>query len=401
MQVTEHIEMAADWLTRSGIVHRGAGQSGYGPLKGGYFLDEKRYDCIYHEINGYGMSCLVDLYRQTGDHGYLEHAQVIASYLLSNLGGDDGEASSIAFSHSMVLPGMQPVNKFYAFDNGMIVAGLIDLHEATGDNTYLNAAVRCMSWVVDCLQTDDGAFYSYYDGDTGTLWHGGSHFDCDRSVLHAKLAIPLLKTAKHSAHSVFRKSAEALLNWAVELQADDGAFWSNEHRKAVFTHAHCYAVEGFLYAFFATRHHSYLDTANCGIRWLSTVQHTDGALNYQYKNRISVLDALRDRLVRRKTTDATAQAIRLWLLAGALSRSDHYRSNAERAIEFLGRMQCEPHDRDEMAGGMLYRLRDSVLWKHPEPVLYSWCTQFAVQAFMMWRDSGSSVLDKESIGRLF
>ncbi len=400
-QVGGNVELAANWLTKSGIIHREHENSSYGPVKGGYFTDRKKYDCIYHEINGYAMSCFVYLYRMTGESRYLEHAKAIAGYLLSTLEKSGGSVADRAFSHSASLPGMNPSRKYYAFDNGMIAAGLLDLYEIIDDDKYLHTAERCMKWVVECLQSDDGAFHSYYDVETCQIWHEGPAFDRDRSALHAKIAMPLLKLWKLGADPLFLDSAASLLEWSKTLQSDDGAFWSNEFKKTVFTHSHCYSTEGFLYACWATEDDDYLDVALKATEWLARAQMRDGSLNYQYKNRLSVLDGLKDRLIKRKTTDATAQAVRLWLLVDAITGEDRHVESARRAVEFLRRMQLTDADDENMLGGFWYRRKQTIMGGGLQPVLYSWCAQFAAQALMMWEQHASGDLSRDSVGDIF
>jgi hypothetical protein len=258
-----------------------------------------------------------------------------------------------------------------------------------------------MSWIIDSLQQSDGAFYSYYDAKTSEIWHGGASFEKDRSILHAKLAMPLLKVWKHSQDKRFLESAAALLAWAKGLQADDGAFWSDEHRNIVFTHSHCYSVEGFLYAHVVAENESYREVAARGIDWLYRAQLRGGSMNYQYKNIRSILDGLKDRLIKRKTSDATAQAVRLWLLADAVQELDRYKGASQRGMQFLSKMQFAGPDDSNLLGGLVYRQKQSVIGSHIQPVLYSWCTQFAVQAFTMWLQTESGSLTRESVRYLF
>ncbi len=401
MNVAESLELASNWLTESGIIHRDTEYSPYGPVKGGYLLDEEKYDHIYHETNGYAISCFVNLHRTTGDDKYIEHAKAIGDYLLSTLSGEDGEVSASAFVHSVSLPELRPVRKYFAFDNGMIVSGLLDLYEATREPKYYMAGKSCMSWVMDSLQQSDGAFHSHYDAETSEIWHGGASFEKDRSILHAKLAMPLLKVWKHSQDKRFLESAVALLGWAKGLQADDGAFWSDEYKNMVFTHSHCYSIEGFLYAYFTTENEKYRHVVNRGINWLHGAQLRDGSMNYQYKNTRSILDGLKDRLIKRKTSDATAQAVRLWLLADAIDNRDKYRTAAHRGIQFLSKMQFGGPDDHNLLGGLIYRQKKSIVGSHIQPVLYSWCTQFAVQAFTMWLQMESGSLMRKSVEYLF
>ena len=400
MLVEENIKLASDWLSNSEIFGETDGRPESRAVRGGYHLPESRYDCIYHEINGYAISCFVDLYRTTRNSEYLLHARSVAEYLLSTLSDDDG-VGSVAFLHSISIPSGNAIRKYFAFDNGMIASGLLDLYEVTGDRRYFDAANACVNWVIDTLQMSDGAMHSYYDGDSGGIWHGGTRFDKDRSVLHAKITIPILKLWRYEKNEKLLASAHALLRWGMGLQDSDGAFWSNEHRKVVFTHSHCYAAEGFLYAYHITARPEYLDSAMKAARWLAGAQLGDGSLNYQYKNRQSILDALKDRLTKRKTTDATAQSVRLWLLADTVSASDENARHASRAVEFLKSMQCLESNDHNALGGLFYRRKESMKGHQRQEVLYSWCTHFAVQAFNWWRLHETRKLSPRHVERIF
>jgi len=401
MHVSKHLELASDWLTKSEIIHGSSANSRYGPLKGGYLIDEKKYNFIYNEINGYGISCFVNLYRSTGNEEYLRHAKAVADYLFSTLSGEDGHVSTLAFVHSASFPEQKLNRRYFSFDNGMIVSGLLDLYEVTGDLKYYDHGKRCISWIIESLQQSDGAFHSYYNADTGEIWHGGEGFINDRSAIHTKLSIPLLKVWKHSGNAAFLNSANTLMKWAKGLQAEDGAFWSDEYKKTVFTHYHCYAVEGFLYAYHVTRNEEYRSAALRGIDWLWGAQLRDGSMNYKYKSRHSILDGLKDRLIKRKTSDATAQAVRLWLLADTITGENNYREAAAKGVRFLERMQLSNTDDKKTLGGLLYRRKQFMFIGRMQAKLYSWCTQFAAQAFTMWLQAESRSLCSESVENLF
>lgn len=401
MLVAEGFDLIANWLKKNGKNSREHGDGTYGPLNGGYDAAKKRYEPVYHEINGYAISCFLHLYRHTNDKPWLSHAIAIGDYLISTQNRKNGEVAASAFSHSLLPSNLKQLTKYYAFDNGMIVSGLMDLYETTKEQKYYEAGRRCIIWLTNSLQMSDGAFHSYYDSDSSHIWHGGTGFDKDRSVLHAKITMPLLRTWKLSHDRSFLDSADALLDWSRGLQADDGAFWSNEYRKCVFTHSHCYALEGFLYAYFITQNPEYLDIVSKGVQWLSNQQLKDGSVNYQYKNRQSVYDGIKDRFLKRKTTDASAQAARLWLLVDAINNDNKYRENACRALAFLLDMQCMDTSDINAYGGLYYRRKETILGCELQPVLYAWCAQFAVQAFLYWQEMESGELSIASIKSLF
>jgi uncharacterized protein YyaL (SSP411 family) len=153
----------------------------------------------------------------------------------------------------------------------------------------------------------DGEQFSAVDGvPSQKAWYHLS------SVHLAKMAIPLLKAAAHLENLEHEKIAYKLLEKYRRLQLDSGNFQVNDDTQITMTHPHCYATEGFLFAYSYSKKSEYLKVAERASSWLCLNQNKDGSLYREY----AIGTEENEKAGRAKTNDATAQATRIWKLLG-------------------------------------------------------------------------------------
>lgn len=132
-----------------------------------------------------------------------------------------------------------------------------------------------------------------------------------------------------------------------------GRFVADSRKTRVYNHAHCYALEGLL-----MMPHTKADVVIAGAAFLAEVQAASGGIpRWSHTEGEDELAA-----------DATAQAVRIWLL----SHAGRFKENIQRAAAFLSDMVGP-------GGGVRYSPDRS----HEN----SWATIFAVQA-QVWQDAG-------------
>jgi hypothetical protein len=272
----------------------------------------------------------------------------------------------------------------------MCINGLLDLYQTTGESPYRRAGELAGQWLVEKMQRSDGSFLALYDADERRF--GKTEIEhtwyYDGGCLHAKNAIALLKLARASEEKQFEKAARKACNWVLHLQNHDGALWRSRQRDYVFTHAHCYATEGLIYASWTLEEEEYLKAAVKAADWLLTQQGKDGSLVYEYEPAWRGMKGLAERarregyrvLFERKRTDATAQAVRIWLILYLLQNDPKYLWASQRAIGFLCSVQCTDSPDKERIGGVYHGRLDFLLFRRPERVFASWCTMFALSA---------------------
>jgi len=268
-----------DWFLRSKIWNGEAYISYY---------SSKTRGPVYPEITAYAISLSCVLYKRTGNGEFLDRAEKCAKYMIKN-------------SRNGGIPSFSD-NLLYAFDTGIFISSMFDLHELTHEKAYLKEAERSLSWL--CFLWDGRQFAAVNEIPKNFDWF---HVP---SVHLAKLAIPLLKASKWLKEEKYAMVASKLLNRYRQLQTESGSFIVNEESGIVMTHPHCYATEGFLYAYHALEDQAFLEVARKASDWLCRTQNSDGSLYRCYSSQKMIK---KEKL---KTSDATAQATRIWKLLG-------------------------------------------------------------------------------------
>jgi prenyltransferase beta subunit len=174
-------------------------------------------------------------------------------------------------------------------------------------------------------------------------------------------------------NEVYKRKALMLLDHYKRFQKSDGAFRVNEDTTDVMTHPHCYAAEGILYAYHVLNIDELFESAKKASNWLSKVQNPDGSFYRCYPQ--TKVGAKRRDL---KTSDATAQATRIWKLLGTNEQG------LERAYTYL---------KGELKDGGLRLFRNETLSGRllsGRRAVYSWPTFFYLHSLILpWRNMES------------
>ena len=379
-QVLENLDF---WLTNTGILRasRPERPEVADSFCGSYNVNDGRYDYVYHEITGYGLSLMRFLAKWKKATKYEQIADSVSRYLLDSLEEAAERYGIFAFPHSRSIEEYSIDRRFFSFDNGMIIQGLLDSYVFTKDERELAAAAKAGEWLLS-MQCQDGSFKAYNDLKAATDLHPGSSFESDAGVLNVKLAIALIKLSRLTFDAKYEDAARRVLDWGAQLQRRDGAFWPNNHRTTVFSHAHCYACEGYLYAATKLNNQKYLEIAKQGITWLQKSQNRDGSLysHYTQKNRY-------------KATDATAQYIRLALYLNAIESNSVSLGSIERAVGFITTMQETKKEQSAAFGGIYYG-RVGTLRRTKIGIQFTWCAMFATAALHQFSGEQEMNLDE-------
>ena len=409
----ERISLAANWLLETGIRNKDPNYSSFGSINHGYRVSSKgnTYSYAFTEITGYAISCFLNFAKWFDNTNYFEAAQQAGEYLLRIQNLSDREAYG-AFMHSRDLVSEQSRDEYYSFDAAVCINGLLDLYESTGNVEYRKASELAGQWLVEKMQKSDGSFLALYDGsmkrygktDIEHMWY------YDGGCLHAKNIIALLKLARVSGKSQFQNAARNACNWALQLQNLDGGIWRNKQRDYIFTHAHCYATEGLIYAAWVLEEEVHKQAVMKAADWLLLHQGKDGSFLYEYENSVRGMKRLVQNvqhnnyreLLRKKRTDATAQAVRIWLILYCLFNDSKYLRASQSAIDFLFNVQCINSSDKQQVGGIYHGCLDLLLFQLPEHTLSSWCTMFSASALYMFNEARHNRLDvSKSISELF
>ncbi|HET6373807.1 MAG TPA: prenyltransferase/squalene oxidase repeat-containing protein, partial [Candidatus Polarisedimenticolia bacterium] len=361
------LSRALAWQTTPPIKVDRPGSPAHGAILHGFDTREGKPLGAYTEITGYGISLFAFLQRTRGDTSFNGAARAAADYLLSV------QTSDGAYPHLPDPASPSARGPLYAFDTGVCIVGMARLAKASKEARDRESVLAAGKWLLG-MQRGDGSFSSMQREDGVVVDPGG--FYGDGSCIHAKNAIALLELHALSGGEQWREAAVRACDHVLTLQAPDGAFWSVPDRRYVFTHAHCYACEGLLFAGELLGEERFTAAARRGIAWLAATQQAEGGWLSHYKASLGSPRRMLEVLSRPMPSDAAAQAARLFALSG-----EEHESHRRSAIGFL--LGCQ--DRD---GGFFYR-RTRFGYT---PVLYTWSAQFAVQA-LEWSMTTADVRD--------
>ena len=361
-----HLDLrsAVDWLIESGI------QSENGAFHSWYDCDKNEYSFIYPETTGYSISLLLQLYRYMGNEIFLKRAISAGDWLLG-IQREDGSFYCKYFGNPFGDKNCD--TSLYTFDAAICARGLLDLFKATSHMKYLRASRKIGNWLIG-HQNSDGSFVAglYLNGEIieDSRWSRMS------SCHHLKIISTLLKLYEILGEEKFFISAKKLLEWGQKLELSTGRFVTSSDCEETYAHAHNYAVEGLLKASDFFNDTGLLKNAVRGAIWLSTVQSEDGSFWNFYNSK-------RERI---KVSDATAQALRIWLILEEKGITRFY-NNIEKGLRFLAKMQCVSHDK-RSSGAVFYGQQEKNKIRHAN----SWATIFMIQALLFKQEKGNPSL---------
>jgi hypothetical protein len=309
---------------------------------------------VYTEATAYGLLLLLRL-GQSDD--------LVASTARSLMGT---QHPSGAFLHS---PG---ADEAFTFDTAICVAALAELASRNGDAACRAAALRGGRWLL-AAQKPAGSFHARYVPSGGMFDQGGGAgtFWGDDSAIHAKVSLALLRCESLSPGEGFLPAAVRVCEWTTGLQLPDGRVRQCATSRHTFLHAHCYAAEGFLVTSASGSHPRLQQAAEAALRWLMKAQAKSGSLPAWLPAR---------RRPTMSATDATAQAVRLWL---ASDEAPALLPAIRRAVRHLIRMQAPAGSSQTTGAFRATSYGHWPLWFRPA-VFPSWATMFAVHALHMF-----------------
>jgi len=340
---------------------------------------------IYSEVTGYGVKLFINLYHWTEDTDFLREAENMANFLLKI------QHKNGAFPFAYYPNNDKVSMRFFSFDTAVCISSLVDLYTENQNAKYLKGAMAAGEWLVSKAQNSDGSFKCMYDEGTRRFKNINEWFG-DKGSLHAKNAIGLLKLYIVTNEEKYKESAQRVCDWATRnVQKKSGAFQINPNHDWIFTHGHCYAVEGILYAYTILHYNRYFNAALKGGKWLMKARRSNGALLEKYG----------DSMIRKVfRTDATAQAMRLWIVLHRITGDENF-LYPRRSLEFLLSMQCRKRDDAQGYGGFYNELSQFFLCRNLDNKLYAWVSMFSLHVFSLLRRLRSGKLGENIIDELF
>lgn len=372
------VDQGASWLLRSGIQNREGEPRARGGVNAWYDPARHRYAFVYSEITGYYLTALAYLNAVGLAPDYLQAARSAGDWLTDE--ARDREAGWFRCRYEVDRSSF--VERGYAFDDAMVLNGLVNLLRATNDTKYRVASEDAALSLVRGWQHQDGSFEPYKppDADSRAVVRPWSK---QPGSFMAKHAIGLLNASDLTGNMEMREGAISACDRALLWQQPDGRFITSEPDGRTHLHPHLYSCEGLWAAGTMIGREDYLTAATRGVRWALDNQLpsggvprflTDGAFNACER------------------TDVTSQTLRLGsVLVGEGRLPERYAANLGRAAERLRTFWCSEGEPQERGGFRFGFQSNGLAADH----VNSWCTMFSVQALSVFSrlQSGTPGLD--------
>lgn len=350
LQIRRRLDGALGWIQLAHTVAGDGGISkGYDPLRG-------RWSPSYPETTGYTISTLLNAAVALAIPELRALAVSLADFLLSNTTVEGGVAH---WNDSKSYP--------IVFDTGQVIFGWLAAFEASGDERYLQAAVRAGDWLVS-VQHLSGSWKDY------------QHLGVEK-VIDARVAWALLKLHQHTNQDAYRQAAVRNLEWVLKQQDADGwfrrcAFVDGEDP---FTHTLAYTAEGLLECGCLLKEVRYVEAARLTADALLNRQHPDGELASTYGSAWHETS-------RSSCLTGNCQMGCLWLRLYEITGNQAYYTAARKAITFVARTQN--------LGTSILNIRGAIAGSWPiygqyERFKYpNWATKFFVDALLVLEEVG-------------
>jgi uncharacterized protein YyaL (SSP411 family) len=217
--VDVHLNAAMAWLCRA--------QDAYPP--GGVSLDYslmRGWSAGYPETTGYIIPTFVQYAIVSGNQEYINRAMRMADWLIS-IQEKDGSFKGGPWGSGL---------DSFVFDTGQIVFGLIEAHRLSGQDNYLQGAVRAGNWLVNVQDTEG-------------MWRRFSYHNIPHSY-YTRVAWGLAQLGKYTGDHSYSEAACRNIDWALTQQLENGWFksagFTESGHRTPFTHTIAYTIEGVL-----------------------------------------------------------------------------------------------------------------------------------------------------------
>jgi hypothetical protein len=337
-----------------------------GAMYGWKNLNPTSFPFIYNEIVGYSITAFSWIYSELGQATALDAAKAASHWIIENIKRYGnllpvGRKEVGTFSKKGDLS-----NLIYAFDNGMIMIGLLNLHKLTEDLRFLNYAEAIAKAIIERFYKGS-KMSAVVDRNFRSI---GSNQDKELKwsmvpgAYHAKLALGLLELADLAGDDLYRKVSYSICNSLKTWQKSDGRFITDPDTAITYLHPHLYACEGLIFSGLKDCKRDYLTMGLNGLKWAIKIMLSNGGVLPR-----STLEKDIDQ------SDCISQLLRLLILCRHQLVDEQ--SLLDKVIEKLHLRLldfCIPFGYDK--GAMKYQISIESAC--------SWCTMFSMQALRLW-----------------
>jgi uncharacterized protein YyaL (SSP411 family) len=370
-----------NWLANSGIVISDKNHNEYGAVYSHFNKKEAKYGYLYPEITGYTSSAFSFLAKVEKSDNFSEMSLKSSQWIMK-----------IFDKYDCIVQGLgdksrSRENIAYSFDTAICAKGLLDSYSVTKDTTLLDYSKKLVQWLSGAVE-EDGRLKPYFNRETRQFEESDEIWYKKYGCFHIKVVIPFLQLYKLTKEEDLLQYAIKICNNYTRFQKSDGSFLLHDNTCKINLHAHCYALEGLLFAFNITKNEEYLKSCEKATQWCINKIEEDGSVNLWFNSK-----------EKSKAVYAVAQLIRLMILIDKYHDTNDTKPHIDKIYSFMISLQAKDDD-IRIRGGFYEELYKSVFgWKRREK-LNSWGSLFALQA-LFWFDNYNKITFEESIPLLY
>jgi rhamnogalacturonyl hydrolase YesR len=359
------------WLVESGIQAFNNNDMYSGGVHAWYKSNEDLYDFIYTEITGYQISSLVEMYADTGEKIYIEHAVKAADWIINQAMYDNGGVLTRRYYNKSTDRFSEDGGLTCIFDTGMCLTGLMNLYSVVDQDYLLDAAIKMADFIIQSVDTN-GNPYPLFDNNKNIFISTSESWSSQSATFLSKVCIGLYKLYLNTENIKYMSCVDRLMEGVISCQKSDGRFITNFDTRKTHIHPHCYTTEALIFL------HSYNDDNRYKKAIVSSVNWLNETISQNPKIISSIIDG-RDNSNLCERSDIVSQILRLFLYVKNkdIIQNSSLDDNIFILVNKLIDYQSQTEQNKEN-GGIVYGVHED---GQIISDINSWSTQFFAQAF--------------------
>jgi len=357
-----HLRESASWLMRAQDaspdhgVSRAYSASSLSPV--GY----KGWEPSYPETTGYIIPTLFVLSNVLSDESLSIRAIQMADW------ETEIQLPSGAVMGSVVTAPPSPA----VFNTGQVIFGWLAAFKETGDQKYLDSAIRAGDFLLSVQERD------------GSWRKGNSRYALEKATTYnTRVAWALIELGRQTNQDKYVDCGRKNIELALTKQLENGWFSENclNDPEKPLLHTIAYATRGILESGICLNESRYIDAAIKTLNALLNCQRADGGIPGRLASDWSAKADW-------DCVTGNAQVAVIWLRAYAITGEKKYKDAAMSSIEFVKRTQNLEHPNPGIRGGV----KGSFPFDGPygQFEMLNWAAKFFCDALLMINDDSLS-----------
>jgi uncharacterized protein YyaL (SSP411 family) len=236
------------WLKTSGI------QIGEGPDAGAVcaWLDEETGDksFLYSEITGYFITLACHLAQLDDRRYWTSRAEEAGNWIVRVAMQENGAILTRKYNSSNADPFCFSKKLSVYFDCCMVGYGLINLYELTGEEKWLDSAIRIAEFCLSkFISVKARVQHPVYDLQNGKYIAQTDHWSQHWGSFELKSCLFFSALHTHANNDKYDEVVEYLIPMALSAQKSNGRFATNKSHTSTHLHPHNYTIEALLYLY--------------------------------------------------------------------------------------------------------------------------------------------------------